>query len=134
MKTISVAAAIIIKNDRILATERAKGDYRDMWEFPGGKLEPGESGEEAIVREIREELDAEIKVDSYLTTVEYDYPTFHLSMKCYICSLVDEKIVLLEHEAMAWLEKEKLDSLKWLPADVLVVDELKRYLTSQVLR
>ena len=131
MKRISVAAAIIMRDGLILATERGYGDYKDQWEFPGGKLEEGETGEEAIVREIREELDAEIEVESHLCTVEYDYPSFHLSMQCFICSLVGEKLVLLEHEDMAWLEKEKLDSLRWLPADVLVVDEIKKYLTSQ---
>ena len=130
MKRISVAAAIIMRDGLILATERGYGDYKDQWEFPGGKLEEGETGEEAIVREIREELDAEIEVESHLCTVEYDYPSFHLSMQCFICSLVGEKLVLLEHEDMAWLEKEKLDSLRWLPADVLVVDEIKKYLTS----
>ena len=131
MKRISVAAAIIMRDGLILATERGYGDYKDQWEFPGGKLEEGETGEEAIVREIREELDAEIEVERHLCTVEYDYPSFHLSMQCFICSLVGEKLVLLEHEDMAWLEKEKLDSLRWLPADVLVVDELRKYLTSQ---
>ena len=130
MKTISVAAAIIIKDGLILATERGYGDYKDQWEFPGGKLEAGETGEDAIVREIREELDAEIKVERHLCTVEYDYPTFHLSMQCFICSLVDDRIVLLEHEDMKWLEKEKLDSLGWLPADLLVVEKLKEYLIS----
>ena len=131
MKRISVAAAIIMRDGLILATERGYGDYKDQWEFPGGKLEEGETGEEAIVREIREELDAEIEVERHLCTVEYDYPSFHLSMQCFICSLVGEKLVLLEHEDMAWLEKEKLDSLRWLPADVLVVDEIKKYLTFQ---
>ena len=130
MKKISVAAAIIIRDGLILATERGYGDYKDQWEFPGGKLETGETGEEAIVREIREELDAEIKVERHLCTVEYDYPAFHLSMQCFICSLVGDRLVLLEHEDMEWLEEEKLDSLKWLPADVLVVDELRKYLTS----
>ena len=130
MKKISVAAAIIIRDGLILATERGYGDYKDQWEFPGGKLETGETGEEAIVREIREELDAEINVERHLCTVEYDYPAFHLSMQCFICSLVGDRLVLLEHEDMEWLEEEKLDSLKWLPADVLVVDELRKYLTS----
>ena len=124
MKQIEVVAAIIRKADKILATQRGYGDFKDWWEFPGGKMEVGESPEEALRREILEELSTEICVDEYICTVEYDYPKFHLKMHCYFCSLISEALHLNEHEAARWLAKDELDSVKWLPADVLVVNEI----------
>ena len=125
MKQIEVVAAIIRKGDKIFATQRGYGEWKDWWEFPGGKMEAGETPEEALVREILEELSAEISVDEFLCTVEYDYPGFHLTMHCYLCSLVTEALHLNEHEAAKWLEKDELDSVKWLPADVIVVQTIK---------
>ena len=124
MKTIEVAAAIIVKDNRIFATQRGYGEFKDGWEFPGGKIEPGESAQEALVREIREELDVDIRVGKLLETVEYDYPEFHLTMHCFICELLSEEIVLKEHEAARWLKKEELDSVGWLPADVGVIGKI----------
>ena len=126
MKQIEVVAAIIRKDDKIFATQRGYGDFKDWWEFPGGKMELGESPEEALKREIREELSTEISVDEYICTVEYDYPKFHLTMHCYFCSLVTEALHLNEHEAARWLAKNELDRVKWLPADVLVVNEINK--------
>ena len=117
MKTVNVVAAIIRDGDRIFATERGYGDFKDGWEFPGGKVEAGETPQQALKREIEEELNTEIEVGDYLTTVEYDYPKFHLSMKCYWARIVEGKPVLLEHEAARWLTKETLDTVSWLPAD-----------------
>ena len=125
MKQIEVVAAIIRKGDKIFATQRGYGEWKDWWEFPGGKMEAGETPEKALVREIREELSAEISVDEYLCTVEYDYPGFHLTMHCYLCSLVTEALHLNEHEAAKWLEKDELDSVKWLPADYEVLEEVR---------
>ena len=124
MKTIEVAAAIIVKDNRIFATQRGYGEFKDGWEFPGGKLEPGESAREALAREIREELDVDIRVGKLLETVEYDYPEFHLTMHCFICELLSEEIVLKEHEDARWLKKEELDSVGWLPADVGVISKI----------
>ena len=129
MKTIYVVAAIIIKDNKIFATQRGYGEFKDGWEFPGGKVEQGEAPENAIVREIKEELDTVIEVIEYFDTVEYDYPNFHLSMKCYICTVVSGKLELLEHEAAKWLDKDSLDSVAWLPADLGLVDKLKDYLS-----
>lgn len=129
MKTIYVVAAIIIKDNKIFATQRGYGEFKDGWEFPGGKVELGEAPENAIVREIKEELDTVIEVKEYFDTVEYDYPNFHLSMKCYICTVVSGKLELLEHEAAKWLDKDSLDSVAWLPADLGLVDKLKDYLS-----
>ena len=126
MKQIEVVAAIIRKDDKIFATQRGYGDFKDWWEFPGGKMEVGESPEEALKREIREELSTEISVDEYICTVEYDYPKFHLTMHCYFCSLISEALHLNEHEAARWLAKNELDRVKWLPADVLVVNEINK--------
>jgi 8-oxo-dGTP diphosphatase len=124
-KQIEVVAAIIHDDeDRIFATQRGYGEWKDWWEFPGGKMESGETPEEALVREIREELSTEISVDKFLCTVEYDYPKFHLTMHCYLCSLVTEALQLNEHEAARWLTMDELDSVKWLPADVKVVEAL----------
>ena len=120
-KTIKVVAAVIKHNDEIFATQRGYGDYKDWWEFPGGKIEPGETPEEALIREIKEELDTEIAVDSFITTVEYDYPKFHLSMDCFWCSIKNGELVLLEHEASRWLSVEKIYEVNWLPADMEVI-------------
>ena len=125
MKTIKVVAAVIRDGDRIFATQRGYGEYKDGWEFPGGKVEPGETPQEALVREIKEELDADIVVGDLLTTVEYDYPTFHLSMDCFWATLVEgTEMKLLEHEAAKWLSIDEIDSVDWLPADVNVVKKI----------
>ena len=125
-KTIKVVAAVIRRGNEVFATQRGYGEYRDWWEFPGGKVEPGETPQEALVREIREELAAEIRVDRFLTTVEYDYPAFHLSMDCFWCSVKEGHLTLLEHEAARWLPLDSLDQVNWLPADVLVTREIER--------
>ena len=125
MKSIRVVAAIIKKDDMIFATQRGYGDFKGGWEFPGGKVESGESPEAALVREIKEELDTDITVGKYIHTVEYDYPTFHLSMKCYICSVVSGELVLKEHEAAKWLTKDTLDTVDWLPADLELIPIIK---------
>lgn len=117
MKKIEVVAAIIIRDGKVFATQRGYGEWKDWWEFPGGKIEAGECPQEALVREIREELDAEIEVGELIETVEWDYPAFHLTMHCFVCSLVSESMHLNEHEASAWLTRETLHSVKWLPAD-----------------
>lgn len=121
MKKIEVVAAIIRRDDRIFATQRGYGEFKDWWEFPGGKMEPGESPEEALVREIREELDAEINVDKFLSTIDWDYPSFHLTLHCYLCSLLSEALHLNEHEAARWLGEDELSSVRWLPADYAVL-------------
>ena len=113
-----------VKGDKIFATQRGYGEWKDWWEFPGGKMEAGETPEEALKREIREELSTEISVDEFLCTVEYDYPKFHLTMHCYLCSLLTEALHLNEHEAAKWLKKDELDSVKWLPADLEIVDNI----------
>ena len=125
-KTIRVVAAVILQDEQVLATQRGYGKYKDWWEFPGGKVEEGETPEAAIVREIREELDVHIEVKSFLTTVEYDYPEFHLSMDCYWCRLQEGQIRLLEHEAARWLPVHDLRQVHWLPADVLVIEEIEK--------
>ena len=125
MKQIEVVAAIIRKGDKIFATQRGYGEWQDWWEFPGGKMEPGESPEQALVREIQEELSAEISVGELLCTVEYDYPKFHLTMHCYLCTLIGDALHLNEHEAARWLTKDELDSVKWLPADEEVIERLR---------
>ena len=125
MKHITVSAAIIHDSqNRIFATQRGSGDWKDWWEFPGGKIEPGETPEEALRREIREELSTEISVDEFLCTVEYDYPKFHLTMHCYLCSLLTGTLHLNEHEAAKWLSAEDLESVRWLPADLEVIEKL----------
>ena len=125
MKTIRVVAAIIRERGRIFATQRGYGPYKDGWEFPGGKIEPGETPEEALKREIREELDAEISVEEPAGRVEYDYPEFHLSMDCFFCTLRSGSLTLKEHEAARWLATEELDSVSWLPADLSLIEKLK---------
>ena len=125
MKSIEVVAAVIKKDDRIFATQRGYGEFQGGWEFPVGKVEPGETLEAALVREIKEELDAEINVKDLFDTVEYDYPKFHLTMHCFICELVSEDIVLKEHSAARWLDKAGLDTVEWLPADEGLIEQLK---------
>ena len=131
MKQIEVVAAIIRKGDKIFATQRGYGEWKDWWEFPGGKMEAGETAEEALVREIREELSAEIGVEELLCTVEYDYPKFHLTLHCYLCSLLTDELQLNEHEAAKWLAKDELDSVKWLPADWEVIEAIKEILDTK---
>lgn len=126
MKTIHVVAAVIRDGEgRIFATQRGYGPYKDGWEFPGGKIEPGETPEEALKREIREELDAEIEVGESAGRIEYDYPEFHLSMDCFFCVLLSGAPILKEHEAAKWLSREELDSVAWLPADLSLIERLK---------
>ncbi len=125
MKTIRVVAAVIRDGDRIFATARGYGEYKGWWEFPGGKIEAEETPEEALVREIREELDSEIRIEEYIDTIEYDYPEFHLSMRCYFCSLSEGELTLKEAEDAGWLTKETLDSVKWLPADITILEKIK---------
>lgn len=127
-KIIKVAAAIIRDGDRIFATQRGYGKFKDGWEFPGGKIEKGETPEQALVREIREELDTKIRVGELFETVEYDYPDFHLSMKCYFCEVMEGDLILKEHEAAEWLTKDTIDSVEWLPADLDLIAKLKKFL------
>ena len=125
MKTTYVVAAIITdENGRFYATQRGYGEWKDWWEFPGGKIEDGELPEEALRREIHEELDAEINVDKKLCTIEYDYPTFHLSMQCFLCTLISDTLTLIEHEDARWLEKQELPTVHWLPADMKIIEKL----------
>ena len=125
MRRIEVVAAIIRKGDKIFTTQRGYGEWKDLWEFPGGKMEAGETPEEALKREIREELSTKISVDEFICTIEYDFPKFHLTMHCYLCSLLTETFHLNEHEAAKWLTKDELDSVKWLPADLAVIDRIR---------
>lgn len=124
-KVINVVAAIIMDGDKVFATQRGYGEFQGGWEFPGGKIEAGETPEAALVREIKEELDTEIVVKELIDTVEYDYPKFHLSMQCFICNIKSGDLVLKEHEAAKWLTKDILDSVDWLPADKGLIDKLK---------
>ena len=125
-KSIHVVAAIIKQDNKIFATQRGYGTYKDWWEFPGGKMEAGETPEEALVREIREELATEIHVDQYFMTVEYDYPEFHLIMDCFWCSVVSGELTLLEHEAAKWLPVDDLRQVQWLPADVEIIENIRK--------
>lgn len=125
MKTIRVVAAVIRKGNRIFATQRGYGEFKDGWEFPGGKIEPGETPQEALVREIREELETEIRVGDLIDTIEYDYPTFHLSMDCFWCEILEGSLELKEHEAAKWLDRESLYTVNWLPADVGLVEKIR---------
>lgn len=125
MKTIRVAAAIIIHENKIFATQRGYGEFKDGWEFPGGKIEEEETPVQALIREIREELDTEIEVGELFDTVEYDYPAFHLSMDCFLCTVKSGNLVLKEHEASKWLSRETLNSVDWLPADIELVKKLR---------
>ena len=132
MKTVRVVAAIIIHENKIFATQRGYGEFKDGWEFPGGKIEPGETPQEALVREIKEELDIEIEVKDFLETVEYDYPKFHLSMDCFFCTIRSGELVLKEHEAAKWLTAETLESVEWLPADKGLIEGIREYLVNQI--
>ena len=125
MKTIEVVAAIIKENNKMFITRRAYGDFANLWEFPGGKIEHGESREDALIREIKEELELEINISSFLITVDYDYPSFHLTMHCFICKIVGGELNLNAHNDAKWITFEELDEQKWVPADILVVDALK---------
>ena len=125
MKTIEVVAAIIVRGGKVFATQRGYGEWKGWWEFPGGKMEDGESPVDALKREIREELDAEIEVGELLETVEWDYPAFHLTMHCFICTLKSESLHLNEHEAAEWLTRETLHSVKWLPADEGLIEKIE---------
>ncbi len=125
-KVLRVAAAILVSNHRILAAQRGYGEFKDGWEFPGGKVEAGETARQALVREIREEMDIRIEIGRLFETVEYDYPQFHLSMQCFLCTLKNGEPVLREHEAARWLAREELDSVEWLPADRDLIEKLKR--------
>ncbi len=134
MKQVTVSGAVILRTNpetnkkEIFATQRGYGDWEGWWEIPGGKIEPGETPEQCIVREIREELDTEIKAERILGVVEYDYPNFHLTMHCILCSIVSGELKLLEHENAAWLTRETLRSVKWLPADILILDKVEKLL------
>ena len=128
MKTIEVVAAIIIKDGEVFATQRGYGEWQGWWEFPGGKIEPGETPQDALEREIREELDADSSVGALLETVEWDYPTFHLTMHCYLCTLLSDSINLNEHQAAAWLTPQTLTTVKWLPADEGLIGRLRETL------
>lgn len=125
MKTINVVAAIIKENDKIFATQRGYGEFAGGWEFPGGKIEEGETPQQALVREIKEELDIKISVGELLDIVEYDYPTFHLSMKCFWATIEEGELVLKEHMAAKWLKKDELGTVDWLPADEGLVEKIK---------
>ncbi|MBQ8071487.1 MAG: (deoxy)nucleoside triphosphate pyrophosphohydrolase [Bacteroidales bacterium] len=129
MKSIEVVAAVILKDGKIFATQRGYGDFKDWWEFPGGKMEEGESPQEALTREIREELDADISVHDEIRTVEWDYPQFHLTLHCFWCSLKSEALHLNEHEAASWVGKDELMTLRWLPADKDILEEILPSLT-----
>ena len=130
-KTISVVAAVIRDGERVFATQRGYGELKDGWEFPGGKIEPGETAKEALVREIREELDTEISVGKLIDRIEYDYPTFHLSMDCFWCEILSGDLVLKEAEDAKWLTKETLDSVDWLPADITLIEQIREELARQ---
>lgn len=125
LKHIEVVAAVIRKDDRIFATQRGYGEFKDFWEFPGGKIEAGETHEVALKREIEEELATEIAVNEYVGTVNYDYPDFHITLYFYLCSLVSGNLQLLEHESAKWLLASELDSVRWLPADLEIIPKLK---------
>lgn len=131
MKTVHVVAAVIRDGDRIFATQRGYGEQKDGWEFPGGKIEAGETPQQALVREIREELDTGITVGDRLTTIEYDYPAFHLSMQCFWAAICGGEPVLKEHEAAKWLRAEELDDVSWLPADLTIIPLIKEKLTER---
>lgn len=128
MKNIEVVAGIIKDGDMIFATQRGYGEFKDGWEFPGGKMEPGETPQQALARELKEELAIDVNVGNFLCTVDYDYPTFHLTMHCFYCSVIGGELTLLEHEAAKWLKTTELHSVNWLPADIEVVAALERNL------
>lgn len=131
MKTVHVVAAVIRKEDKIFATARGYGEFKGGWEFPGGKIEEGETLQEALVREIKEELDADIFVEEFITTIEYDYPSFHLVMDCFWARLKSEKLILKEAQAAKWLGKDELDCVEWLPADIVLIEKIKEELVGR---
>ncbi|MCD8382996.1 MAG: (deoxy)nucleoside triphosphate pyrophosphohydrolase [Clostridiales bacterium] len=128
MKVVKVVAAVIRNGDKIFATARGYGDYKGQWEFPGGKIESDETPQQALIREIKEELDTDIEIGSLIGTIEYDYPTFHLSMDCFWCKVISGSLVLKEAQAARWLTKDMLHSVRWLPADITIVDEIGKQL------
>lgn len=128
MKTIEVVAAVIIHNGKVFSTQRGYGDFKDMWEFPGGKMEAGETPQQALKREIQEELATEIEVGDFIHTIEWDYPNFHLTMHCFQCAVVKGELTLLEHEAARWLSKEELSTVDWLPADLVIIPMVEEVL------
>ena len=132
MKSIRVSAAVIHRDGKIFATQRGYGEYKGKWEFPGGKREEGESGEEALYREIREELDSKVKIEKLICTTDYDYPTFHLTMDVYLSTLIEGKLTLLEHEDAKWVSLDSIDNLDWLPADWSVIDEIKKHFSDSL--
>lgn len=132
MKHIRVSAAVIHRDGKIFATQRGYGEYKGKWEFPGGKREEGESGEEALYREIREELDSKVEIEKLICTTDFDYPTFHLTMDVYLASLVEGKLTLLEHEDAKWVSLDSIDNLDWLPADWSVIDEIKKHFSDSL--
>ena len=132
VKSIRVSAAVIHRDGKIFATKRGYGEYKGKWEFPGGKREEGESGEEALYREIKEELDSKVKIEKLICTTDYDYPTFHLTMDVYLSTLIEGKLTLLEHEDAKWVSLDSIDNLDWLPADWSVIDEIKKHLSDSL--
>ena len=132
VKSIRVSAAVIHRDGKIFATKRGYGEYKGKWEFPGGKREEGESGEEALEREIREELDSKVKIEKLICTTDYDYPTFHLTMDVYLSTLIEGKLTLLEHEDAKWVSLDSIDNLDWLPADWSVIDEIKKHFSDSL--
>lgn len=132
MKPLEVVAAVILHGNKVFCTQRGYGEFKDMWEFPGGKMEPGESPQEALKREIKEELATEIEVGVFIHTIEWDCPKFHLTMHCFFCRVVKGHLQLLEHEAARWVEKDKLDEVDWLPADRTIVPILKKIFSNNL--
>ena len=132
VKSIRVSAAVIHRDGKIFATKRGYGEYKGKWEFPGGKREEGDSGEEALYREIREELDSKVKIEKLICTTDYDYPTFHLTMDVYLSTLIEGKLTLLEHEDAKWVSLDSIDDLDWLPADWSVIDEIKKHFSDSL--
>ena len=128
MKTVKVVAAVIHSDDKVFATARGYGDYKGQWEFPGGKIEHGDLPQQALTREIREELDTDIEVGDLIGTVEYDYPTFHLSMDCFWCTVVNGNLILKEAQEARWLGKSEIYSVQWLPADITIIDRIVKQL------
>ena len=132
VKSIRVSAAVIHRDGKIFATKRGYGEYKGKWEFPGGKREEGESGEEALYREIKQELDSKVKIEKLICTTDYDYPTFHLTMDVYLSTLIEGKLTLLEHEDAKWVSLDSIDNLDWLPADWSVIDEIKKHFSDSL--